>query len=225
MDEPALHLTDRMTTAFAMARIVHSGQTLKGTPLPYLLHLLDVCSIALRHGADEDQAIAALLHDAVEDGGGMARADEIGQLFGDRVERTVLECSDSVVDDPEAKAPWWVRKIGYVDHLAEASEDAAIVTGADKLSNVRSLLTDVAEHGDDYWDRFSGGRAGSLWYYRKIAEILPGRLPTTPLAERLGRTFSETVDELVELVGRDQAELDWTAALALEASARAEMDA
>jgi GTP pyrophosphokinase len=225
MSERVPHLSERMSAAFDMARDVHNGQTLKGTDLPYLLHLLDVCSIALRHGADEDQAIAALLHDVVEDGGGMAKAEEIGDLFGERVRDTVLACSDSVVDDPSAKRPWWDRKIEYVDHLVHASSDAAFVTGADKLSNVRSLVTEVAEHGDDYWARFSGGRVGSLWYYRMIAAVLPERLPPIPGAELLGRRYRDAVDALIDVVGPGQAEFDWHAALELEAAARARMDA
>lgn len=220
MIDPGVQLTPRLTAAFEMAREVHAGQTLKVSNRPYLLHLLDVCSIALRHGADEDQAIAALLHDAVEDGGGMARADEIGEAFGDRVRQIVLDCSDSVVDDPADKADWWERKIVYLDRLAGASADTAIVTGADKLSNARSIVDDLREHGDELWDRFTTGRVGSLWYYRTIAEILPDRMLSTAAAKRLGRTLRRTIDEMLDLVGRDRAELDWQAACAIESEVR-----
>ena len=210
------NLTRRMTMAFDMARDVHNDQTLKGTDLPYLLHLLDVCSIALRHGADEDQAIAALLHDAVEDGEGMVTAGEIGVVFGQRVKQVVLECSDSTVADPDNKLDWWHRKITYLDHLKEASADAAMVTGADKLSNARSIVADVGVHGDKFWERFNTCRVGSLWYYRNIDEILPDRLPRAEGAERLGSAYVAAVDEMVEFVGRDQAKLALEEAEALE---------
>ncbi len=220
MNETAPQLTHRMTSAFDMARTVHEGQTLKGSHLPYLLHLLEVCSIALRHGADEDVAIAALLHDVVEDGGGEAQALEIGSMFGERVKQIVLDCSDSRVEDAGEKQPWWDRKIQYIDHLHTASEDAALVSGADKLSNARSIVADVAEHGDEYWLRFNTGRVGTLWYYRNIAEILPARLPGTQGGERLGRSLKVAVADMVDLVGHDQAEADRKTALKEETEVR-----
>lgn len=223
MPESLLQLTERMTAAFDMARDVHADQTLKGTDLPYLLHLLDACSIALRHGADEDQAIAALLHDVVEDGGGQAMLDDIEDRFGERVRQIVYDCSDSLVADPTDKPPWWQRKIQYLDHLRTASHDTALVTGADKLSNARSLVVDVGEHGDTFWERFTAGRPGSLWYYRRIVEILPARLPETDLASRLAASLRREVDCLLEIVGHDQADHDWKLALASEADARAAM--
>lgn len=204
-----LVLSNRVTKAFELAHEVHADQTLKGSELPYLLHLMDVCSIALRHGADEDEAIAALLHDAVEDGGGMPLADRIGSEFGERVRTIVLECSDSVTEDSDMKRPWWDRKLEYLDHLRRASAGAALVSAADKLSNARSLVTDVAEHGDPFWERFSTGRAGSLWYYRRIAELLPARLPATDGGDRLGRALRATIQELVESIDRDLVASDW----------------
>ena len=220
MTDNVPQLSDRMTAAFEMARQVHNGQSLKGSQLPYLLHLLDACSIALRHGADEDLAIAALLHDVVEDGGGEAKADEIGAAFGERVKQIVMDCSDSLVEDSEDKKPWWDRKIQYLDHLHVASEDAAMVSAADKLSNARSIVADVTEHGDEFWTRFKTGRVGSLWYYRRIAEVLPSRLPKDDLAERLGRSLQGAVADMVELVGADQAKADWHAAIAEEQRVR-----
>jgi (p)ppGpp synthase/HD superfamily hydrolase len=220
MTDEAPHLSGRMTAAFEMARDVHNGQSLKETDLPYLLHLLDTCSIALRHGADEDQAIAALLHDAVEDGGGEAKADEIGAAFGERVKQIVLDCSDSLVEDPEDKKPWWDRKIQYVDHMHVASQDTAMVSAADKLSNARSIVAGVAEHGDEFWTRFKTGRVGSLWYYRRIAEVLPSRLPDTDRAQRLGRSLQDVVATMIELVGVDQAKVDWHAAIGEEQRVR-----
>ena len=207
-------MTPRMTAAFDMAREVHIHQTLKGTELPYLLHLLDVCSIALRHGADEDQAIAALLHDTVEDGGGMAKAEEILETFGARVQKIVLDLSDSVVDDPNEKLDWWHRKLDYLEHLKVATHDTALVSGADKLSNARSIVADLRERSlpeerDEFWGRFNTGRVGSLWYYQRLAVLLPDRLPSDEGAQRLGRALVATVEEMVKEVGAEQAALDW----------------
>ena len=201
-------LTQRLTDAFDMARDVHNGDGIKGTHLPYLLHVLDVCSVALRHGADEDQAIAALLHDVVEDGGGAPVLDEIRQRFGDRVAEIVLACSDSQEADPANKPDWWVRKIRYIDHLHTMSSDAALVSGADKLSNVRSIVADYETHGEDFFSVFKTGRVGTLWYYRRIAEILPSRLADTEAAQRIGDLLQSTVSELVEAVG-PAAATDW----------------
>lgn len=213
MTMAAAPLSYRLTAAFDMARRVHDTKTIKGTDLPYLLHLLDVCSIALRHGAEEDQAIAALLHDVVEDGGGAPMAEEIRAEFGDRVTGIVLACSDSVVQDAANKRPWWDRKVAYIDHLAVASEDVALVSAADKLSNARAILADFASQGDSLWGRFNTGRAGTLWYYRAIAGILPGRLPRTEGGERIGKAFTAAVTDLIDAVGHTTAANDWRLAL------------
>ncbi len=211
--KPNPQLTERMTRAFDMAREVHVEQSLKGTTLPYLLHLLDVCSIALRHGADEDQAIAALLHDAVEDGGGEDMAVRIGAAFGDRVEQIVRGCSDSTVSNPAKKKSWWDRKIIYIDHLPSITEDVAFVAAADKLSNARSIVAEVAEHRDAAFEKFSTKRVGTLWYYRSITDVLPARLPKPPGAQRLGMSLTKSVAEMVDLVGAEAAEADWELAL------------
>jgi GTP pyrophosphokinase len=212
-------LTHRLTGAFDLARDVHNGDAIKGNSLPYLLHVLDVCSIALRHGADEDQAIAALLHDVVEDGGGAPMLDEIRERFGDRVADIVLACSDSLEVDRANKLDWWVRKIGYIDHLRVATGDVALVSGADKLSNARSIVADHATQGDAVFANFKTGRVGTLWYYRRIAQILPSRLPETDLARRLGTSLQRAVRELVEAVG-PAATTDWHEAIAEEQAHR-----
>jgi (p)ppGpp synthase/HD superfamily hydrolase len=212
-------LIPRLSSAFDMAREVHNASAIEDTELPYLLHLLDVCSIALRHGADEDQAIAALLHDVVEDGGGAPMLDEIREGFGDRVADIVLACSDSLEVDRSKKPDWWVRKITYIDHLRAAPHDVALVSGADKLSNARSLIADHADQGDALFDKFRTGRVGTLWYYRRIAEILPARLPDTDGARRLGGSLRLAVHDLVDAVGSAAAE-DWRHALAEEQAHR-----
>ena len=215
-------LTKRLSDAFDMAREVHNGDSIKGSNLPYLLHLLDVCSIALRHGADEDLAIAALLHDVVEDGGGAPMLDEIRDQFDDRVGDIVFACSDSLEVDPAKKPDWWQRKIQYTDHLRVASTDVALVSGADKLSNVRSIVADHAEIGDALFERFKTGRVGTLWYYRRIAQILPSRLSDAEGAQRLGASLCSVVSELLEAVGDGGAD-DWHIALEIEEKERASL--
>lgn len=209
-------LTNRLSDAFDMAREVHNGAVRKISGQPYLLHPLEVCSVALQHGADEDLAIAALLHDVVEDGGGEPMLDEIRGRFGDRVGDIVLACSDSLEVDPAKKPEWWYRKLNYLDHLRVASTDVALVSGADKLSNARSLVEDHAEMGDPVFELFTTGRVGTLWYYRRIAEILPDRLSDAEGARRLGASLRKVVSELLGGVGDGVADDDWHTALEIE---------
>jgi hypothetical protein len=242
-------LSPRLTAAFDMARRVHSEDSIKGTDVPYLVHLLDVASILLRHSGDEDQAIAAFLQDVVEDGGGEPMLAEIRDEFGERVGDIVLSCSDSLEVDPTAKLPWWTRKIAYIDHLHVATHDVAMVSAADKLSNARSIVADFEAHGDAVWENFKTGRMGTLWYHRRIADILPSRLPDADRPQRLGTTLTCTVHgarctvhgarctvhgarctvhgarctvhELVEAVGASAAASDWHDAVAEETTHRA----
>lgn len=159
----------------------------KGTTIPYVSHLLGVAALVLEAGGDEDQAIAALLHDAVEDQGGAATQAEIQRRFGDRVAAIVAACSDT---DRHPKPPWRERKEAYLRHLAHAPREALLVSLADKVHNSRSLLADLRDDGDRTWSRFSGGKEGELWYYRRLADtfgaIAPGRL-----AAELERTVRE----------------------------------
>ncbi len=212
-------LSERLTAAFEMARDVHDGDGIKGTSIPYMTHLLDVCSLTLRHGGDEDQAIAALLHDVVEDGGGRPMLEEIRTAFGDRVAHIVEACTDSFEIDPAQKPDWWERKVAYIDHLEAADADVALVSGSDKLSNIRSLVADHAVHGDAFFDRFRTGRMGTLWYYRRIAEVLPARLTDTDGLRRLGQAYLASVDALLEAVGEGARE-DWDAGREEEAASR-----
>lgn len=220
-DNAGPELSPRLTAAFDMARRVHSTQSIKGTDLPYLVHLLDVASVLLRHGGDEDQAIAAFLHDVVEDGGGEPMLAEIRDEFGERVADIVQACSDSLEIDPAAKLPWWPRKIAYIDHLHVATHDVAMVSTADKVSNARSIVADFETRGDAVWENFRTGRMGTLWYYRRIADILPLRLPEADRPQRLGATLTSTVQELVEAVGPSVTASDWHDAVAEETAHRA----
>jgi (p)ppGpp synthase/HD superfamily hydrolase len=189
-----LTTTDRFAAAMAYAYQVHHGQRRKGTGIPYIAHILGVAALALEYGADEEEAIAALLHDAAEDGGGEATLAEIRARFGDTVGDIVLGCSDSLVEDPEDKLPWRERKENYLAHLEHASRSVCLVSAADKLHNVRSIIRDYNEHGDAIWDRFQGRRDGTLWYYETVADMLIRRHRT-----QLTRDLQDDVDRLLKI--------------------------
>ncbi len=190
----ALTTTARFASAMTYAHDVHHGQLRKGTGIPYIAHVLGVAAIAMEYGADEDEAIGALLHDAAEDGGGEATLAEIRARFGDAVGDIVLGCSDSLVEDPEDKLPWRERKENYLAHLENASRSVCLVSAADKLHNVRSIIRDYHEHGDDIWVRFQGRREGTLWYYETVAHTLVRRYHSP-----LTRDLQLAVDELLAL--------------------------
>jgi (p)ppGpp synthase/HD superfamily hydrolase len=190
----ALTTTERFASAMTYAHQVHKGQRRKGTGIPYIAHVLGVTAIAMEYGATEDESIAALLHDAAEDGGGEATLAEIRAQFGDAVADIVLGCSDSLVEDPEDKLPWLERKENYLAHLDTASHSVCLVSAADKLHNVRSIMRDYREHGEEIWERFQGKRDGTLWYYETVADTLMRRYRT-----QLTRDLQDEVDELLKL--------------------------
>ena len=159
----------------------------KGSAVPYVSHLLGVASIALENGADEDQAIAALLHDAVEDQGGAERLVDIRARFGDRVARMVDHCTDT---DQEPKPPWRERKEVYIASLAAKPLDSLQVSLADKTHNAEAILLDLRALGEVVWDRFTGGRDGSLWYYCALADAFADLVPG-PAADRLNHTVAQ----------------------------------
>ncbi len=192
----ALTTTERFASAMNYAHAVHQGQRRKGTGIPYIAHVLGVAAIAMEYGADEDEAIGALLHDAAEDGGGEATLAEIRARFGDAVGDIVLGCSDSLVEDPEDKLPWRDRKENYLAHLEQASQSICLVSAADKLHNVRAIIRDYQQHGDDIWERFQGRRDGTLWYYETVAHALVRRYHS-----QLTRDLQHAVDELLALAG------------------------
>ena len=163
-------LTTRFEQALQYAIIVHAGQVRKGTQIPYISHLLAVTSIVLEHGATEDEAIGALLHDAGEDAGGEARIADIAARFGDAVAAIVRGCSDTTTASP--KPPWRQRKEAYIAHLHEATAAIILVSAADKLHNARAILHDYHTIGDALWQRFNAGKAGTLWYYRAVTDAL-----------------------------------------------------
>jgi len=188
-------LTGRFTDALAYAVRLHASQTRKGTATPYIAHLMAVAGLALEYGATEDEAIAALLHDAVEDQGGAETREEIRRRFGEDVAGIVDECSDT---DQQPKPPWRARKEAHLNRLRTATESVRLIVAADKLHNARTLLADWRAQGEAVWDRFTGGREGTLWYYRSLVELLRSA-GATPMVEELARV----VAELEHLVGGD----------------------
>jgi len=163
-----VRLTERFQEAFILASMLHAQQKRKGTDIPYLSHLLGVTALVLEDGGDEDQAIAALLHDAVEDQGGLKTLEDIRQKFGHHVAEIVDGCTDAYT---HPKPPWKPRKAAYLAHLRQASPDIVRVSLADKLHNARSIHSDLQRHGKSTWRRFNGGREGTLWYYHSLVEI------------------------------------------------------
>jgi (p)ppGpp synthase/HD superfamily hydrolase len=189
-------LTSRFSEALRLACDLHRVQSRKGTQTPYVAHLLGVASIALEHGATEDESIAALLHDAVEDQGGAATATLIEDRFGKVVADIVRECSDT---DVVPKPPWRRRKEAYIDHVRTANASVRLVSACDKLHNARTLVSDYRDVGEALWARFAGGREGTLWYYRALVEAFEAH-GRSRLIEELGRVVSE-LERLSRLEG------------------------
>lgn len=180
--------SERVEDALILAARLHQNQTRKQSEVPYLTHLLAVAATVGENGGTEDEFIAALLHDAIEDQGGSAVRDLLRHRFGDNVTRIVDGCSDT---DQTPKPPWRQRKEAYLRHLAEADASIRLVSMADKLHNARSTLTDLRRYGDTVWTRFNGGREGTLWYYRSLADFFCA-VEDRPLAQEL----CDVVDEL-----------------------------
>ena len=181
-----MKLSERFSDAVVFAMALHGGQVRKVSGTPYVSHLLRVAGIVLEHGANEDEAIAALLHDAVEDQGGADARRRIRDRFGETVAQIVDGLSDT---DQMPKPPWRARKEAYIAHLETASESVRLVSAADKLDNARSLLESYHEHGESLWSNFKGRRNNTLWYHRSVVEVLKKR-GITPLVEELDYTVS-----------------------------------
>lgn len=180
-------LSDRFVQAMSFAAQLHANQLRKGTHVPYIAHLLGVTSLALEYGATEDEAIAALLHDAIEDQGGAATREEIRRQFGDTVTQIVEGCTDA---DTVPKPPWKERKQAYIQHIPLASASVRLVSACDKLHNARSIVRDCREQGEAVWDKFKGGKAGTLWYYRALITAFRQGEPM-PVIEELDRVVTE----------------------------------
>lgn len=189
-----MSLSPRFEDALTFATRLHTGQVRKRTTVPYISHLLAVTAIVIEQGGDEDEAIAALLHDAVEDQGGPPTREEIRIRFGETVVAIVDGCTDA---DTIPKPPWQERKGAYIAHVRHASPSIRLVSAADKLHNARAILLDYRQLGEALWGRFMGGRVGALWYYRALADAFR-EIESTPLTGELDRT----VRELEQLAGQ-----------------------
>jgi (p)ppGpp synthase/HD superfamily hydrolase len=177
----ATKLTRRFDEAFLFATRKHAGQVRKGTAAPYISHLMGVAGLVLEAGGDEDLAIAALLHDVVEDCGGAPMLKEVRRRFGKRVAHVVEGCTQ------EMDLPWRERRENYIN------ADVRLVSAADKLHNGRHILTDYHEIGEAIWDRFNGKREGTLWYYQALLKEFRRRKPNR-IVNELGRVVDELKD-------------------------------
>jgi len=188
-----MKLSQKFEEALVYASVVHAGQIRKATGIPYIAHLLGVASIAFEYGADEDEGIGALLHDTAEDAGGAARIDDIRVRFGEKVATIVEGCTDTL-ETP--KPPWRERKEKYLAHLKETDASTRLVSAADKLFNVRSILRELRQRGDAVWARFSGGKKDRLWYYRALVIAFRQHGDHSDLIDELDRVVNE-IEKLV----------------------------
>jgi (p)ppGpp synthase/HD superfamily hydrolase len=179
-------LSQKFEDALCYAAHVHAGQTRKGTEVPYLSHLMAVASLVLDYGGDEEQAIAALLHDAVEDAGGVRRLEDIRLRFGEIVAAIVDACTDTF-EDP--KPPWRQRKAALIIRIPKLPRPASLVCAADKLHDVRTILSELRQSGEAIWTRFKGGKDGTLWYNRCLVQAFRTG-GVTPVIEELDRVVT-----------------------------------
>ena len=191
MTIPNVVLTKRYAAAVAYASIIHAGDVRKGTEISYLCHLLGVSSLVIEAGGDEDQAIAGLLHDAVEDTGGMARAADIRARFGDRVTEIVIACSDSTDEEWKRVTPYGERKRLYLDRIKTEPMDYLLVTMADKVHNARAIVTDLHVHGAKGIGKFNGDANQVLDYYQECLAIAMERNVTPALLVPLELAVNE----------------------------------
>ena len=199
-------LGQRFTDAVDYARVAHAGQVRKGSGIPYLYHLLAVSSLVLEYGGDEDQAIAGLLHDVIEDCGEQHDPILLAK-FGESVIEIVRDCTDGTEESkkqatsPEEKqADWWNRKLKYIEHLRKEPDRSLLVSGCDKLHNARAIVQDLEDPsvGVQVFDRFTGGREGTLGYYQSLATTFAGH--HVPMAGQL----NVAVERMHQLAGSDQ---------------------
>jgi len=192
----ALALTPRFSRAVDYARQIHVGYR-KGSTVPYMAHLLGVASLVMGESGHvpfpvtEEMVIAALLHDAVEDEGGLPRLRDIEQNFGPDVARIVKGCTDSFEVDSNQKQSWETRKRSYIERLPKESQDTLLVSAADKLYNARSLLEDYRNMGGEVWKRFKRGRREQLWYFDELLKVYEEKCPNWRLVGELKRVVRE----------------------------------
>ncbi len=199
-ERKSLFLSARFTQAVDYVRHLHI-ETRKGSKIPAMAHLLGVTSLVIGEAGHapvevtEDMAIAALLHDAVEDHGGLRRLDDIEHSFGADVARMVEGLSDTLVEDADDNEPWEERKARYIKRLGTESLDAQLISAADKLYNVRTMIADYREAGERIWERFKRGREQQMWYYRELLRVFRTRPPN-----RIVDELERAVEELARLI-------------------------
>lgn len=189
-------LTQRFADALAYATLVHRNQHRKGgESVPYIGHLLGVADLVLAAGGDEDEAIAALLHDAAEDQGGEAELESIAARFGGRVSSIVRECSDSLKENKDKKEPWNLRKERYHERLRAGDDPSVLlVSAADKLNNARATWLDWRAVGPNVWERFSKPKTEQIWNYRELLQIYKAK--NDPRLAAIVAELERTVDDL-----------------------------
>src|SRR5438876_643020 len=183
-----MKLSEKFEEALIYATRAHANQTRKKTGIPFVAHILGVTAIALEYGANETEAIGALLHDTVEDCGGAERLRDIRKRFGDDVAKIVDGCTDT---DKIPKPPWRERKETYIAHLKDSDTSTRLVSASDKLHNTRAILADLRRHGPEVFERFSGKKDGTLWYYRALVEAFREHGDHTDLIHELDRVVTE----------------------------------
>ena len=183
-------MSERYTQALSLATEAHEGQFRKGTSIPYITHPLAVAELVAKYGGDEDQQIAGLFHDILEDGG--PKWGPQVAAFGPRVLAIVKACTDGLLDEHGQNAPWKQRKMAYLEYLGEETDDALLVSACDKLHNLESILSDLTEIGIEVFDRFNAEQSQVLWYYRSLVELFEER-EVVP-AESLRKTYSRVVE-------------------------------
>lgn len=185
-----IRLTERFDDALTFASALHRTQLRKGTSIPYVAHLLAVTSLVISHGGDENQAIAALLHDTAEDQGGEPTLNIIRQRYGESVAAIVADCTDAWT---EPKPLWRTRKEAYLASLPGKPARSLLVSLADKVHNAQAIAEDRRVGGEAVWDRFTGGRDGALWYYGALSDFFAQALPGS-LSDQLRRHFQEMAE-------------------------------
>lgn len=183
-----MKLSEKFEEALVYATRVHGNQTRKKTGIPFIAHILGVTAIALEYGANEIEAIGALLHDTVEDCGGAERLRDIRQNFGDDVAEIVDGCTDTY-DTP--KPPWLERKRAYIEHLKQSDSSTRLVSASDKLHNTRAILAELRRNGLDVFERFSGKKDGTVWYYRTLVSAFRQHADHSNLIDELDRVVTE----------------------------------
>ncbi len=179
----------KLAEAFRLAHELHHGQCRRGSEVPYITHLMAVAAIVGEHGGGEDQVVAGLLHDAVEDQGGQQTLELIRSQFGSRVAVLVEGCSDT---DVQPKPPWLERKRAFVAAMRHADPQLRLIIAADKLHNTQTILRDLDAVGETVWKRFKGGKEGTLWYYQQMFDALSDGW-SHPILDEIGFTLKRLV--------------------------------